>query len=53
MMKPTATKGLQRNDKKKKRLIETQKELLFRFARNKGFEVSPDWIFEDNGVSGF
>ena len=25
---------------------------MFRFARNKGFEISPDWIFEDNGVSG-
>lgn len=37
---------------KEEATIESQKELLFRFARNKGFEISPDWIFEDNGVSG-
>lgn len=37
---------------KEEATIDSQKELLLRFARTKGFEISPDWIFEDNGVSG-
>lgn len=37
---------------KEEATIESQKELLFQFAKSKGFEISPDWIFEDNGVSG-
>lgn len=32
--------------------IESQKALLLQYARKKGFEIYPEWIFEDNGVSG-
>ena len=32
--------------------IESQKALLLQHARTKGFEIHPEWIFEDNGVSG-
>src|ERR1700690_2607390 len=37
---------------KEEETIESQKALLLQFAQSKGFEVSPQWIFEDNGVSG-
>jgi site-specific DNA recombinase len=32
--------------------IESQKALLLQHAKEKGFEICPEWIFEDNGVSG-
>jgi site-specific DNA recombinase len=32
--------------------IESQKALLLQYASKKGFEIYPEWIFEDNGVSG-
>src|SRR5262249_5086004 len=32
--------------------IESQKTLLLQHASKKGFEVHPEWIFADNGVSG-
>ena len=32
--------------------IESQKSLLLQHARKNGFEIHPEWIFEDNGVSG-
>jgi site-specific DNA recombinase len=32
--------------------IESQKALLLQHARVKGFEIHPEWVFEDNGVSG-
>jgi site-specific DNA recombinase len=32
--------------------IESQKILLLQHARNNGYEIPPEWIFEDNGVSG-
>lgn len=37
---------------KEEATIESQKGLLVQFARSKGFEISSDWTFEDNGVSG-
>jgi site-specific DNA recombinase len=32
--------------------IESQKALLLKHANKNGFEIQPEWIFEDNGVSG-
>lgn len=32
--------------------IESQKALLLQHAKAKGFEIHPEWSFEDNGVSG-
>lgn len=32
--------------------IESQKALLLQFAKEKGFQITPEWIFEDNGMSG-
>ena len=32
--------------------IESQKALLLQCAKEKGFKIDPEWIFEDNGVSG-
>ena len=32
--------------------IESQKVNLLRHAKEKGFEIHPEWIFEDNGFSG-
>lgn len=32
--------------------IESQKALLLAHAKSKGFEIHPEWIFEDNGISG-
>lgn len=32
--------------------IESQKALLLQFAKEKGFKIDPEWIFEDNGFSG-
>jgi site-specific DNA recombinase len=32
--------------------IESQKDLLHQFAKEKGFEIIPEWVFEDNGISG-
>src|SRR5689334_7047346 len=32
--------------------IESQKAQLLEFARQKGFEITPEWSFEDNGFSG-
>ncbi len=32
--------------------IESQKALLLQHARKKEFEIHPEWVFEDNGVSG-
>ncbi|MBS0655702.1 MAG: recombinase family protein, partial [Verrucomicrobia bacterium] len=32
--------------------IESQKALLLQYAEKNGFEIHPEWIFEDNGVSG-
>ena len=37
---------------KEEQTIESQKALLLQYAREKGFEIDPEWIFEDNGVSG-
>ncbi len=37
---------------KEEATIESQKALLQHFAQSKGFEISSEWIFEDNGVSG-
>src|SRR5262245_40407401 len=31
--------------------IESQKALLLQHAREKGFEIYPEWVFADNGVS--
>ena len=32
--------------------IESQKASLLQHAREKGFDINPEWVFEDNGVSG-
>ena len=32
--------------------IESQKALLLQHAKAKGFKIQPEWVFEDNGVSG-
>ena len=32
--------------------IESQKALLLEHAKKIGFEIHPEWVFEDNGVSG-
>ena len=32
--------------------IESQKALLLQHAKEQGFKIDPEWIFEDNGVSG-
>jgi site-specific DNA recombinase len=32
--------------------IESQKALLLQHAKEKGFEIIPEWVFEDNGISG-
>jgi len=32
--------------------IESQKALLFQFAKEKGVEIPSEWVFEDNGISG-
>lgn len=32
--------------------IESQKVNLLQHAKEKGFEIHPEWIFEDNGFSG-
>lgn len=32
--------------------IESQKALLLQYATEKGFKIDPEWIFEDNGISG-
>lgn len=32
--------------------IESQKSLLLQHVKKNGFEIHPEWIFEDNGVSG-
>jgi site-specific DNA recombinase len=32
--------------------IESQKALLLQHARKSGFEIHPEWTFEDNGISG-
>ena len=37
---------------KEEETIESQKALLLQFAQSKGFKISPQWTFEDNGVSG-
>lgn len=37
---------------KEEETIESQKALLLQFAQSKGFEIVPQWTFEDNGVSG-
>jgi site-specific DNA recombinase len=37
---------------KEEETIESQKEILFRFAKSKGFEICSEWVFEDNGISG-
>ena len=37
---------------KEEATIESQKALLLQFAKTKGFEIGPEWIFEDNGISG-
>lgn len=37
---------------KEEETIESQKSLLLQFAKNRGFEINKEWIFEDNGVSG-
>lgn len=37
---------------KEETTIESQKALLLQHARARGFEVHPEWIFEDNGISG-
>jgi len=36
----------------KEETIESQKDSLLKFARQCGFEVPHEWIFEDNGFSG-
>lgn len=37
---------------KEEATIESQKALLQQFAKSNGFEISHEWTFEDNGVSG-
>lgn len=32
--------------------IESQKAHLLQHAKNNGYEIYPEWVFEDNGVSG-
>jgi site-specific DNA recombinase len=32
--------------------IESQKALLLQHASKKGFEIHPEWVFADNGISG-
>lgn len=37
---------------KEEATIESQKSLLLQHANAKGFKIHPEWIFEDNGISG-
>lgn len=37
---------------KEEATIESQKEVLHQFAKSLEFEINPDWVFEDNGISG-
>src|SRR5437588_414901 len=32
--------------------IESQKEILLKHAKDQGYQIPKEWLFEDNGVSG-
>ena len=52
-MKPAAMYvRVSTQQQKEEATIESQKSILLEFAREKGFEISSKFIFEDNGVTG-